>query len=113
MASWIACVGVWVELPLLVNVMPEVRSNWGKIEVIFWYLGLDTGIKNVFNSAIGKHYTTDHYHYQDQKAQMAQLPENGELIGQLSDISSDTLSDIVIHHRTLFSVIKEIVQTPK
>ena len=38
MASWIACVGVWVELPLLVNVMPEVRanrevefgSNWGE-----------------------------------------------------------------------------------
>jgi len=44
---------------------------------------------------------------------MAQLPENGELIGQLSDIATDTLSDIVIHHRTLFSVIKEIVQTPK
>jgi len=35
MASWIACVGVWVELPLLVNVMPEVRSNWGQIKVIF------------------------------------------------------------------------------
>ena len=37
MASWIACVGVWVELPLLVNVMPEVRSNRGLIDVIFLF----------------------------------------------------------------------------
>ena len=28
MASWIACVGVWVELPLLVNIMPEVSSKF-------------------------------------------------------------------------------------
>ena len=63
---------------------------------------MDIGIKNVFNFAICKHYTTDYYHYQDQKAQMAQLPENGEFIGDLSNISTETLSDIEKHHRTLF-----------
>ena len=63
----------------------------------FFYLGLDVGIKNVFNSAIGKHYTIDNYHYQDKKAQMAQLPENGEFVGHFigyiigyRDTSSDT-----------------------
>ena len=88
MASWIACVGVWVELPLLVNVMPEVRahreaefgSNWGETGMKlrsgsnrgeFLISGLVIGIENVTYSSISKYNTTYYYHYQDKKAQMA------------------------------------------